>query len=525
MKPATFAGLVLPTTATTAATATILNALTTTAVAEITPAQINALGTTKMEYLNQVNAAKLNGDVTDWLYSKGYTLMTGSIATGSQSVSGIETSNTVTAGTGTTKIVAGKSSVTITGSTTSETIEGSPAADIITGGSTADTINGNEGSDTFNYPATTDLFASKAAVDSITGGDGNDIITVGSGTGFAIANDDTWERINTVETIKANANSAAVTIALDVTAQTAGISKVDLSAVTAATGNSIDVSEYTTLATTLIGPSATTSAANIKGGAGVDTITAAAGGGTITAGGGLDKITLGAGADIVVLDVINANSLDTITGFTGGAGGDKIKLGGAGGAVVKTVAQLAASTESNSVLFHSMAASETFTLAGVTVTASGAVSATTIGDAFATLAAGGTPKAETDLSYTGTLTGWTTGSNSSGTVVFTSTTASTNVTDLAFSTVTGTQAGITKTEGGVVNAGEAQNMVFDTAANLGALGINLGNHIGATNLPTYAVAFDTGAIYYDTDGNWTTGAVQIGTIGVVANLADANFIV
>ena len=132
----------------------------------------------------------------------------------------------------------------------------------------------------------------------------------------------------------------------------------------------------------------------------------------------------------------------------------------------------------------------------------------------------------TGLTFTGTLTGWTTASNSGGTVIFTSTTASTDVTNLAASaaTLTGTvtSVAVTTTAGGTINAGVAHNIVFDTAANLGALGVNLGNHVGATNLPTYAVASDTGAIYYDADGNWTTGAVQIGTIGVVTGLTAAD---
>jgi hypothetical protein len=77
-------------------------------------------------------------------------------------------------------------------------------------------------------------------------------------------------------------------------------------------------------------------------------------------------------------------------------------------------------------------------------------------------------------------------------------------------------------------AGVAHNIVFDTSSNLGALGVNIGNR---SSEPTtnekllYAVAFDTGEIYYDADGNWTSGSVQIGTIGVVTGLTAANFTV
>ena len=74
-------------------------------------------------------------------------------------------------------------------------------------------------------------------------------------------------------------------------------------------------------------------------------------------------------------------------------------------------------------------------------------------------------------------------------------------------------------------AGAAQNIVFDTAANLGDLGVNIGDHSSETTANEklyYAVASDTGAIYYDADANWTSGAVKIGAIGVVTGLTAAD---
>jgi hypothetical protein len=495
---------------------------TTSAVPEITTAQINALGPIKMEYLNQTNAAKLNGDVTDWLYSKGYTLLTGGGAT----VSGIETSKTVLAGTGTKKIVAGKSAVNITGSASSETIDGSTAADIITGAGGADAIDGHEGNDTFNYLLTADLFATKAAVDSVTGGDGNDIITIGTtGTAFTIANDDIWTRFNTIETIKTNANTKAVTVALDVSAATAGVNKVDLSLVTGigADKSSIDVSEFST-DTILLGAT-TTGIVDITGGSGNDIITAAAGGGTITAGGGLDKMMLGAGADIVVLGTI-ADSLDTISRFTGGSNGDKIQLGGTTAAVGKTIAEIAATTETASVVFSNLTAAKTITIAGVTITAGAVdVTAATIAAGFENLAAGAVPNiAGATVGVGQTLTGWTTGAKSTATVVFTSTTASTDVSPNLVDTGNGAAAAVTVTPGGVTYAGIAHNIVYDTAAHLGVLGVNIGDHsaLSETSALNYAVASDTGAIYYDANGNWTSGSIQIGTIGIVAGLTAAD---
>jgi hypothetical protein len=55
---------------------------------------------------------------------------------------------------------------------------------------------------------------------------------------------------------------------------------------------------------------------------------------------------------------------------------------------------------------------------------------------------------------------------------------------------------------------------------------NVSTAAGAsTHVAKYAVASDTGEIYYDADGNWTSGSVQIGTIGVVTGLTAANFTV
>ena len=56
---------------------------------------------------------------------------------------------------------------------------------------------------------------------------------------------------------------------------------------------------------------------------------------------------------------------------------------------------------------------------------------------------------------------------------------------------------------------------------------NLANKSGnGNNKHQYAIASDTGAIFYDADGNWTGGGVQIGTIGTQTDsLTAANFTV
>ncbi|MBF0437266.1 MAG: calcium-binding protein, partial [Magnetococcales bacterium] len=140
-----------------------------------------------------------------------------------------------------------------------------------------------------------------------------------SGTAFAIANNDVWTGITAVETITGVANTVATTIALDVTAETAGIVTVNMSAVDSGNngGNTIDVSEYVTAGTTLTGSS--TGASTITGGGGADTITGGSGADTITGGGGADTITGGAGADTIST---GAGS-DTIV-YTGLGAGDTV---------------------------------------------------------------------------------------------------------------------------------------------------------------------------------------------------------
>jgi hypothetical protein len=279
------------------------------------------------------------------------------------------------------------------------------------------------------------------------------------------------------------------------------------------------------LATTLIGPSATTSAANIIGGAGIDIITAAAGGGTITARGGLDKITLGAGADIVVLG-ITADSLDTISGFTGGTGKDVIQLGGTTAAVGKLVAEVGAIKQVSTItVAGTVEANEAITITGI---ATGSVSVTTGADAATTAtaiktaidAAAGSTVDVTVLSGVVTLTAKIAGT------AFTAVSTPANGTSATLGTgTTTTVATSTPNQTASGYAGAAHNIVFDTSSNLGALGVNIGDHSSeatANEKLLYAVASDTGAIYYDADGNWTTGAVQIGTIGVVTGLTAAD---
>jgi len=77
----------------------------------------------------------------------------------------------------------------------------------------------------------------------------------------------------------------------------------------------------------------------------------------------------------------------------------------------------------------------------------------------------------------------------------------------------------------LVGAGRdtANEIIVDTIANLGALGVTIGDESGnANNVYQIAIASDTGAIFYDADGNWTAGSVQIGDLDITSGLVAAN---
>lgn len=122
----------------------------------------------------------------------------------------------------------------------------------------------------------------------------------------------------------------------------------------------------------------------------------------------------------------------------GGSGNDTID----GGTITVGVA---ASTETAAVKFASAAQNKTVTFAGLalTVTDAGGMTANEIAAAFASLAVGATAgNATTKGTYAGTVASWSTGAAATDTVTFTSTTANTNVTNLAQGTA-GTEQAVT----------------------------------------------------------------------------------
>ncbi len=99
--------------------------------------------------------------------------------------------------------------------------------------------------------------------------------------------------------------------------------------------------------------------------------------------------------------------------------------------VVKTDGAAAASTESNVATFRDLAAGESITIGGLTLTASGTILAGAVASAFAGLSNGRTGNTVANGTWSGTLSGWTTGPASGTNVTFTSATTNANVTDLS----------------------------------------------------------------------------------------------
>lgn len=319
-----------------------------------------------------------------------------------------------------------------------------------------DTVTGTSGNDTINGGP----LNSFSPFDSIDGGAGTDTLTVLT-YGAALPGGVT---VKNVENINANttvagaftANTAGYTglqnLSVSVSTQTTGAITVDsASAVTvnssAATTGAISVGAGTaatgavSVAKTIAGPgNVTGGAVTVKGGTTVSTTTTATNSGA-------------AGTTVTQGDVTVTGTADT-TSVT-------VKQSA-------TVAAVAAVTESAVVDFGGTAAqNSTVVVAGLTltVTAAGGMTGAEIAAAFASLAAGATGTNPAKGTLSGTLTGYSTGAvANTDQVTFTSTTASTNVTDLTVGG-TATITGVTVTQGTAGNNGITAGAVSITDVN------------------------------------------------------------
>ena len=107
----------------------------------------------------------------------------------------------------------------------------------------------------------------------------------------------------------------------------------------------------------------------------------------------------------------------------------------------------AAVTENAQVSFSDMTAGQTFTLAGISITATEAMTAAEVAAGFANLSVGAGANSSSKFSSSGTLSGWTTEGANVAVVRFTSTTAGGGVTDLAASSDADSLLSIATTQG------------------------------------------------------------------------------
>ncbi|TFI48398.1 hypothetical protein E4O93_07980 [Diaphorobacter sp. DS2] len=153
--------------------------------------------------------------------------------------------------------------------------------------------------------------------------------------------------------------------------------------------------------------------------------TSVSNGQTFTLTSGTDTLTGTAGNDTFTGDVAS-NQVQASDSVDGGSGTDTLKVFGFSGAAA---AATSGTTESAVVTLSPLASGEYITIAGLTLTASGAVTAADVASAFA-----GATVAK--ITKSGALAGWTTGGPTATTVTFTSTTPNTNVVDLTASFAT-----------------------------------------------------------------------------------------
>lgn len=107
----------------------------------------------------------------------------------------------------------------------------------------------------------------------------------------------------------------------------------------------------------------------------------------------------------------------------------------------------AAVTENAQVSFSDMTAGQTFTLAGISITATEAMTAAEVAAGFANLSVGAGANSSSKFTSSGTLSGWTTEGANGAVVRFTSTTAGGGVTDLAASSDADSLLSIATTQG------------------------------------------------------------------------------
>jgi S-layer protein len=365
------------------------------------------------------------------------------------------------------------------------------------------------GDDTFTAadtatPATT--WTAADVIDGLVGNDTLNVVTAAAVTGAPVG-----ATVTSVENVK-------ITSGAGVTLNTVTSSAL-FTGLTALTVNSVGATTLTVPITTSVTltDAVTAAAVSVTGGS---SITAALSG--VTTGGGALAIgsSTTAGAIAVTKTEVNTTAVtgttltvaggttvsvtENITAGTSGTGTAIAAIGGTvtvnGGALttavtvnqtapVTAVAGVASVTEFGTVTFGgaNMAAGESVTVAGLTYTANGATTPTQVGAIFASLTAGANANTASVIaavaastgkgSISGVLQGYNTGANVGGAVVFTSTSAGSDVPNLEPATTSG--AGALTVGYGTITKGVAPITAVDGITD-GAVGITDVNSASAT---------------------------------------------
>jgi Ca2+-binding RTX toxin-like protein len=418
---------------------------------------------------------------------------------------------TFTGGAGTDKIImsaAGSIDLSAKTLTSIDQIVGFNGANTIVGSAGADTILGGNNTDTINGGSGADVLSGGTGADSIVGGEGNDSITAGAGV----------DNVN-------------------------GGDGDDVVAITAATDT---------------GTTTGASGESLVGGSGTDTLYFGDNGGAVTfAVSGTDGdsylsdtyntiLTEGGFEQIVIEsgDILQISGTD----LTGQAIG--INASAAGAANLSVYAESGATVNLSTLVFTAFGTFNAFDTGTDTVTITGQagtenITGTSLADAI--LGAAG---ADTLTGGNGadTITGGLgadsiSGGNGADTFVMEDISAGANA-DTIIDFTAGAGGDILQLDGDLDSAGlagtqavssltlvtvagkadTAGQLIVDTIANLGALGSSIGNVSANNNNDfNYAIASDTGAVFYDADGDWTAGSEQIATLTITGTLTAANF--
>ena len=182
--------------------------------------------------------------------------------------------------------------------------------------------------------------------------------------------------------------------------------------------------------------------------------------------------------------------------------------------VMATTAYVAAVRETNTVTFKALTSGQSVLVGGLTFTAAQSLTATQVANEFASLANNATTKSGYTVaegSYSGSLSGWSTGAVVTSTsVVFTSSTSSGNVTDMTYST-TGTALTVATTQG-VTVVQDASTVQFTAmhagdAISVGGLAFTASRDVSADTVAGYfkslAASATTKAGYSVADGSFS----------------------